>query len=197
MPEFNIPSLRPIRRHVYLVLFAIILAGAVFERGWHFLSERQSQLNYRETRLDDREKELRKREDAERDASLSTAKQQAVLEDQRKQLETVHAALEKWQNDLTSQNQRVGLDAQEADLRKDANRFVAEYTALMSKPEIYQDPCARQRARRAGAPLLDRIDSIGHQLRNGDDLLTFVERQGSGVWSSDCERPSAQNASNP
>lgn len=79
--------------------------------------------------------------------------------------------------------------SEEAALRKEATKLIAQYNALMSNVEIHRDRCAKEAAEKAGDPLIDRIHAIGRQLRNGQDLVTFAEPRIRTIGGaiSDCE----------
>lgn len=188
---------KSIRNNLALVLTACAISATVIGTaaigGWSYLTDREDRLERREDKAEQRDSEARKLADEARAISLANEKERLALAQERIALEEQQRGLAERESiiklqlaAIDAQRAEVGIDAQEKALREEARRLVAEYTALMGKPDLYRDSCAKQTAGDAGRPMLDRIRTIGEQLRNGGDLVDFAEVQGSGMWTTAC-----------
>lgn len=180
------------------ILLSMLINGGVCGLLWKIYIHRSNSLDRLESRLEEREKGISLREAAEAEKELASQKadlvlagKTAMLDDRSQRLDALSAYLAKQQQELALGNQAVGIDAQEALLRQEATRLVERYTNTMNGVDP-ADQCALARAHAATKAMLDRIDSIGRQLRSGNDLIEFAHDQGPWIMSSgDCAAASS------
>jgi len=177
--------------HAWSLLIGSAVAGGMLIWGFAELRAERAQVDERHDKaiVQERAADTKLLEVERRALQLDV--REATIAQRERLLADRETALDQQQAAVVAQRKEVGIEAQEKALRDEARRLVAEYTVLMGKPETYRDRCTKQAAESAGSPLLNRIRTIGEQLRDGGDLVSFANQQGSGFWSSSCERGGA------
>lgn len=178
---------RAIQRHLgTLILSAIIAAGAI-GWGWRYFVHYEARLDAREAAAASREHDVSAQILENEKLRLALEQERTNLDALRSSLTEREARLLQREVELFAKETSVGRSAEERALRDEARQLMGQYMELMATPESHRDRCAEQVARKATRPLLSRIRSIGEQLRDGDDLVDFVESQSLGIWTSACD----------